>query len=126
MCSDGSVLAAYLYNSLEESGSGMLNMFLDGKFKKGADKNVPYKSASELKGLFTKDIEETFKNGFARVEVKNHFDKHFCDFTIQQFLISLGYHSFDELKEEERSLIYKCGRFPVWDEITEEPISVSI
>lgn len=126
MCSDGSVLAAYLYNSLEESGSGMLNMFLDGKFKKGADKNVPYKSASELKGLFTKDIEETFKNGFARVEVKNHFDKHFCDFTIQQFLISLGYHSFDELKEEERSLIYKCGRFPEWDEITEEPISVSI
>eukprot|EP00984_Skeletonema_dohrnii_P036456 scaffold37464_cov505-Skeletonema_dohrnii-CCMP3373.AAC.1 len=34
--------------------------------------------------------------------------------------------SFDELKEEERSLIYKCGRFPEWDEITEEPISVSI
>ena len=126
MCSDGRVVAAYLYNQLEESGSGMLNMFLEGKFRKGAERNTPYKNESEVKELFAKDIENTFKNGFARIELDNHFDKHFCDFTIQQFLISLGYHSFDELKEEERSLLYKCGRFPQWEDIVEEPISVSI
>lgn len=126
MCSDGRVCAAYLFNHLEESGSGLLNMFLEGKFRKGNEKNVPYKNENEVKDLFARDIENGFKHGFSRVVMNNFFDKHYCDFTIQQFLISLGYHSFEELKDEERSLLYKCGRFPVWEDISEEPISVSI
>ena len=73
--------------------------------------------------MFKADIEDTFKYGFARIVYNNHFDKHFCDFTIQQFLISLGYSSFDELSDDERSFIYKNGLFPEWYAISEESIS---
>lgn len=121
MASDGSVMAAYFLNHLEETGSSLLNMFLDGKFRNGKLKNSPYNDANELKQQLKKDIEDTFKHGFARVEYNNYFDKHFCDFTIQEFLMKLGYHAWDELNENERKLIYKNNVFPVWDEIVEEP-----
>ena len=121
MASDGSVMAAYFLNHLEESGSSLLNMFLDGKFRNGKSKNTPYKDTNELKQQLKQDIEDTFKNGFARIEYSNYFDKYFCDFTIQQFLMKLGYHAWDELNENERKLIYKNNLFPVWDEISEEP-----
>ena len=126
MCSDGSVLAAYTFDHLESTAPGLLSGFLDGKFKKGSEKNVPYASEQELKEFFKHDIEQAFKPGFARVELNINFDKYFCDFTIQQFLISLGYNSFEEMKEEERSNLYKYGRFPVWQEISEEAISGSV
>lgn len=123
MCDDGSVLASYLFNNLEENASGMVNNFLAGNYKKGIEKGNPYKNEDELKDMFRVDIEDTFKYGFARIVYNNHFDKHFCDFTIQQFLISLGYNSFDDISEDERSSIYKKGTFPEWDAISEEPIS---
>jgi len=123
MCDDGSVLASYLFNNLEENASGMVNNFLAGNYNKGTEKGNPYKNVGELKDMFKADIEDTFKYGFARIVYNNHFDKHFCDFTIQQFLISLGYSSFDELSDDERSFIYKNGLFPEWDAISEESIS---
>ena len=125
MCSDGRVLAEYLFSHLEENATPMLNSFLEGKFRRGDDRNSPYEDSGQLKDMFRRDIEDTFKNGFTRFEFKNHFDKHYCDHTIKEFLISLGYNSFEELKEDERPLIYKSGRFPKWDDIQEEPISVS-
>lgn len=126
MCSDGSVLAAYTFDHLESTAPGLLTGFLDGKFKKSSEKNVPYASEQELKDFFKHDIEQAFKPGFARVELNINFDKYFCDFTIQQFLISLGYNSFEEMKDEDRSNLYKYGRFPVWQEISEEGISGSV
>ena len=123
MCDDGSVLASYLFNNLEENASGMVNNFLAGNYKKGTEKGNPYKDEGELKDMFKADIEDTFKYGFARIVYNNHLDKHFCDFTIQQFLISLGYSSFDELSDDERSFIYRNGLFPEWDAISEESIS---
>ncbi len=125
MCSDGRVLAEYLFSHLEENATAMLNSFLEGRFRRGDEKNSPYKDSGQLKDMFRRDIEDTFKNGFTRVEFKNHFDKHYCDHTIKEFLISLGYNSFEELKEDERPLIYKSGRFPEWDDIKEEPIQAS-
>jgi len=125
MCSDGRVLAEYLFSHLEEKSTAMLNSFLEGRFRRGDDKNSPYKDSGQLKDMFRRDIEDTFKNGFTRIEFKNHFDKHYCDYTIKEFLISLGYNSFEELKEDERPLIYKSGSFPKWDDIKEEPIQVS-
>ena len=94
MCSDGRVLAEYLFSHLEEKSTAMLNSFLEGRFRRGDDKNSPYKDSGQLKDMFRRDIEDTFKNGFTRIEFKNHFDKHYCDYTIKEFLISLGYNSF--------------------------------
>ena len=123
MTSDGTVLASMLFNHISENSPQMASNFLNGVYRKGADANKPYANEEELKKFFKEDIEATFKFGFAKVVTGNYYNKHLCDFTIQQFLISLGYNSFDELDEASRSALYKDGVLPVWDEIVEEPIS---
>lgn len=123
MTCDGKVLATMLFNRISENSPQMASNFLNGVYRKGADANKPYANEEELKKFFKDDIEATFKSGFAKVVTGNFYNKHLCDFTIQQFLISLGYNSFDELDEASRSALYKDGSLPVWDEIEEEPIS---
>ena len=121
MTSDASVLVAYYLNHLEEIGSSLLTMFNDGKFRSGKLKNKAYENVSELKQQLKQEVEDTFQHGFSRIIYDNFFDKHYTDFTIQEFLIKLGYNAFEELNENERKLIYRDGRFPDWNSIVEEP-----
>jgi len=123
MTSDGTVLATMLYKNISENSPQMASNFLNGVYRKGSDANKPYANEEELKKFFKDDIEATFKAGFAKVVTGNYYNKHLCDFTIQQYLISLGYNSFDELDEASRSALYKDGNLPVWDDIEEEPIN---
>jgi len=123
MTSDGTVLSSFLFDHLEENSSSMLNNFLAGQYRKGNEKNLPFEDENELRGVFKQDIEDGFQHGFSRIEHCIHLNKYLCDYTIQQFLMSLGYNSFDELKPDEQAFIYKNGHFPEWDDITEEPMS---
>ena len=121
MTSDARVLVAYYLNHLEEIGSSLLTMFNEGKFRSGKLKNTAYKNVTELKQQLKQEVEDTFQHGFARIIYDNFFDKHYTDFSIQEFLIKLGYNAFEELNENERKLIYRDGRFPDWNSIVEEP-----
>ena len=121
MTSDGRAVATYFLNHLEETGSNLLGMFQEGKFRSGTMKNKPFLNHAELLQHLKTEIEDTFKHGFSKIVHNIHFDKYFTDYSIQQFLEKYDCHHWDELLNEEKSLIYKNGSFPRWEDIVEEP-----
>ena len=96
--------------------------FKAGSYRRDGHKNTPYKDESELKKYFEEALKRTFKNEF-RIVYDIPLDKYLPDSGIKNFLLSLGYNGFDEVREEERKNIYHSGNFPDWSKIEQEPLS---
>ena len=116
------VPAHFLHEHIKCEIPILYTKFLAGSYRRDGHKNIPYNDESELKKYFDESLQRTFKNEF-RFVYDITLDKYLPDSGIKNFLISLGYNGFDEVREDERKNIYLSGNHPNWLKIEQEPLN---
>jgi len=122
MMTKSRVPAHFLHEHIKCEIPILYTKFLAGSYRRDGHKNIPYNDESELKKYFDESLQRTFKNEF-RFVYDITLDKYLPDSGIKNFLISLGYNGFDEVKEDERKNIYLSGNYPNWLKIEQEPLN---
>lgn len=113
--------AAYILNDyLSENAITLYDRFVQGLYRPAPEKKEPYENTEQLLEFFEMALEKTFKFGFKRIVTGISLDKFLPDFEIKNFLVSLGYTSFEDVPEDEKRAIYRSTNFPIWESIEQE------
>lgn len=113
--------ASYVLNDhLSENAIVLYDRFVQGLYRPAPEKKVPYEKTEELLEFFEMALGKTFKHGFKRIVTDISLDKFLPDFEIKNFLVSLGYSSFQDVLEDEKKAIYRSTVFPEWESIEQE------
>lgn len=123
MFSDSTVPAVIAVNAMKESSSNLYNGFFNGSYREGNKKGQIYKNDDELTMDIKAALEATFKNGFGSKTFNQPLNKLFTDWKIKNYLMEIGYSSFEDVLDCDRNSIYRGGNFPTWSAIEEDDIN---
>ena len=120
---DATVPAVIAVNAMKESSSNLYNGFFNGSYREGDKKGQIYKNVDELTMDIKAALEATFKNGFGSKTFNQPLNKLFTDWKIKNYLMEIGYSSFEDVLDCDRNSIYRGGNFPTWSAIEEDDIN---
>ena len=123
MFRNAGIPAAIVLDTMKSSSPALYNGFITGSYRERPDKGTAYNNETDLHEQIKLDLQDAWKDGFGRITHNVHLDKYLTHHGIKTHLISLGYNSFEDVSDAERKHIYRDGKFPVWNEITEELVS---